>query len=106
MRPEICGKRYARALDELKEEYEIIGDVRKKGLMIGIELVKDREKKTPAKEETGRIRDLARERGLLIGSSEVKDCVLRIQPPLVIRREQIDVALVILEEVIRETKLH
>jgi len=45
-------------LEEMKERYVIIGDVRGKGLMIGIELVKDREKKTPAKEETRRVRDL------------------------------------------------
>jgi 4-aminobutyrate aminotransferase-like enzyme len=89
-------------LNELKERYKIIGDVRGKGLMIGIELVRDQVKKTPAVDEAGRVRDLCRERGLLIGSGGVKGNVLRIQPPLVITMEQIDKALNILESAIRE----
>lgn len=96
------GSYIMKRLNEMKEEYEIIGDIRGKGLMIGIELVKDREKKTPAKDETTKIRDLAREKGLLIGSGGVKGCVLRIQPPLVIEKEQIDKALTILEDAIKE----
>ena len=88
-------------LNELKDQYEIIGDVRGKGLMIGIELVKDRIKLTPAKDETTKIRDYCRDEGLLIGSGGVKGCVLRIQPPLVITREEIDKALEILENSIK-----
>jgi 4-aminobutyrate aminotransferase len=98
------GKYIMRRLDEMKEKYEIIGDVRGKGLMIGIELVKDRGKKTPAKNETGKIRDRAREKGLLIGSGGVKGCVLRIQPPLTIEKEQIDKALGILDELFKEIR--
>jgi len=70
--------------------------------MIGIELVKDQLKMTPAKEETTKIRDYCREDGLLIGSGGVKGCVLRIQPPLVITREEIDKALDILESSIKK----
>jgi 4-aminobutyrate aminotransferase len=97
------GAYMIKRLKEMQEEYSIIGDVRGKGLMIGVELVKD-EKKTPAREETGRIRDAAREKGLLIGSGGVKGCVLRIQPPLVIEKNQIDQALRILEDVIKGVK--
>ena len=96
------GAYIMKRLSEMKEEYPIIGDVRGKGLMIGIELVKDRAKKTPAREETRKIRDITREKGLLIGSGGVKGCVLRIQPPLVIEKEQIDKALSILEATIKE----
>ncbi|NIR86485.1 aminotransferase class III-fold pyridoxal phosphate-dependent enzyme, partial [Candidatus Bathyarchaeota archaeon] len=67
-----------------------IGDVRGKGLMIGIELVKDQKNKTPAAEETTKIRDLCLQKGVLIGSGGVKRDVLRLQPPLVISNEQID----------------
>ncbi|KKK44002.1 hypothetical protein LCGC14_0893700 [marine sediment metagenome] len=88
-------------LNELKSKYKLIGDVRGKGLMIGVELVKDQVKKTPAKEETSRIRDKCRENGLLIGSGGVMGCVLRIQPPLVITREEIDRSLEILENAIK-----
>lgn len=99
---EMKGEYFLRRLCEIKEKYPIIGDVRGKGLMIGVELVKDRAKKTPAVEEAKRVRDLCRERGLLIGVGGVKGCVLRIQPPLVIAMEQIDKTLEILEDAIRE----
>jgi 4-aminobutyrate aminotransferase-like enzyme len=98
----VKGEYFMKRLNELKERYKIIGDVRGKGLMIGVELVKDQVKKTPAADETRKVRDLCRERGLLIGSGGVKGNVLRIQPPLVITMEQIDKALSILESAIRE----
>lgn len=97
------GAYIMRRIREMQEDYPIIGDVRGKGLMIGVELVKD-QKKTPAKEETARIRDSAREKGLLVGSGGLRGCVLRIQPPLVIEKAQIDEALVILEDAIREVE--
>jgi 4-aminobutyrate aminotransferase-like enzyme len=89
-------------LNELKSHFPIIGDVRGKGLMIGIELVEDKIRKTPAKRETEKIRDLTREKGLLIGSGGSEGCVLRIQPPLVISEAQIDEALNVLEACIKE----
>lgn len=100
------GAYIMKRLNEMKDEYPIVGDVRGKGLMIGVELVKDQEKKTPAKEETAKIRDMARSEGLLIGSGGVKGCVLRIQPPLVIEKDQIDRALDILEASIKEVQKH
>jgi 4-aminobutyrate aminotransferase-like enzyme len=96
------GEYLIKRLNEMKEKYPIIGDVRGKGLMIGVELVKDRAKKTPAVDETRKIRDICREKGLLIGSGGVKGCTLRIQPPLIIEKEQIDKALSILEATIKE----
>ncbi len=96
------GAYIMKRLNEMKDELPIIGDVRGKGLMIGIELVKDKVKKIPAVDETRKIRDLCREKGLLIGSGGVKGCVVRIQPPLVITKEQIDSALNILETSIKK----
>ncbi len=98
------GKYIMKRLNEMKEKHKIIGDVRGKGLMIGIELVKDRRKKTPAKDETGKIRDRALEKGLLIGSGGVKGCVLRLQPPLTIEKEQIEKTLDILEDSFKEIR--
>lgn len=77
-------------LREISEKRDLIGDIRGKGLMIGIELVKDRETKAPAAQEAARVRDLCREKFVLIGHGGVKGNVLRIQPPLVINREQLD----------------
>lgn len=96
------GEYIMKRLNEMKEDHKIIGDVRGKGLMIGIELVKDRKRKTPAKDETGKIRDRSREKGLLIGSGGAKGCVLRIQPPLTIEKEQIDKTLDILDKLFKE----
>ena len=96
------GEYLLQRLNELKEKYPLIGDIRGKGLMIGIELVKDQKKKTPAKEETTKIRDYCRENGLLIGSGGVKGCVLRLQPPLVISKEEIDSTLEILENAMKK----
>jgi 4-aminobutyrate aminotransferase-like enzyme len=99
------GEYLMKRLNEMKENYSIIGDVRGKGLMIGVELVNDQAKKTPAASETRKIRDLCREKGLLIGSGGVKGNVLRLQPPLVIIKEQIDRALDVLEAAIKEIKV-
>ncbi len=91
-------------LEETMEKHRLIGDVRGKGLMIGVELVKNRETKKPAIEETRFIRDLAREKGVLFGSGGVKASVIRIQPPLTISVEELDKALNILEECIAEAE--
>ncbi|MFX1318148.1 MAG: aspartate aminotransferase family protein [Promethearchaeota archaeon] len=99
------GEYIMKRLNQMKEDYSIIGDIRGRGLMIGIELVKDREKKTPAKNETMKVRERARKEGLLIGSGGVEGCVLRIQPPLVIEKKQIDEMLSILEMAIKEVQL-
>jgi 4-aminobutyrate aminotransferase len=77
-----------------------VGDVRGRGLMIGIEIVKDRATREPAPEMRDRIVDLAFERGLLIlGCGETS---IRLCPPLVVRPEEMDVALGILEESIQK----
>jgi len=70
-------------LHGLKERYPLIGDVRGKGLMIGIELVKDASK-TPASQEAVQVRKLCREAGMLVGVGGVFGNVVRIQPPLIL----------------------
>lgn len=94
------GKYVMKRLEEMKEEFKVIGDVRGKGLMLGIEIVEDKESKKPAIGKAKKIRDLAREKGVLVGRGGVVGSVIRIQPPLVITKEQLDRALNVLEEVI------
>lgn len=80
------------AVDELRklQEYNpLIGDVRGQGLMIGIELVRDRASKEPAPEEANRVRHLCREAGVLVGVGGQYGNVVRLQPPLVITQEQL-----------------
>jgi 4-aminobutyrate aminotransferase len=84
------------ALEEIKARHSSIGDVRGKGLMIGVELVKNRETKEPAKDLTHRLTDLAFERGLLTLSCG--QSVIRIAPPLSISKSEIDEGLRIFEE--------
>lgn len=79
----------------------MIGDVRGKGLMIGVELVKDRESKTPAVKEQREILQQSFKKGLLIISAGIS--TLRIAPPLIISREAVDKALEILDGIFKHT---
>jgi 4-aminobutyrate aminotransferase len=85
---------------EMAEKHELIGDVRGKGLMIGIELVKDRKTKEPAREERNKLKKKSFERGLiLLGAG---DSSLRLAPPLILTKEQADVGLEIFEKTLKE----
>jgi alanine-glyoxylate transaminase/(R)-3-amino-2-methylpropionate-pyruvate transaminase len=77
-------------LQDLETKYDLIGDIRGCGLMIGVELVKDRIAKEPASEETARISEAAKEEGVIIGQGGVMGNVLRINPPLCIQKEDVD----------------
>jgi len=77
-------------LEGLREKYLLIGDVRGMGLMQALELVQDRDSKTPAAEETARLMEAARENRLLIGKGGLYGNVIRISPPLNITRADID----------------
>jgi 4-aminobutyrate aminotransferase len=76
--------------ENLMMEQALIGDVRGKGLMIGVELVEDRKTKVPASAAAGFVRQYCLEHNVLIGVGGNFASVLRIQPPLVISSEQID----------------
>jgi 4-aminobutyrate aminotransferase len=77
-------------LFELQEKYPLIGDVRGMGLMLAIELVRDRTTKEPAAAETVRVMDAARECGLLIGKGGMFGNVIRISPPMNVSRGDVD----------------
>ncbi len=81
----LCGK-----LGELKAKHEIIGDIRGMGLMQAIELVEDRESKTPAVKQTAAIMEAARENRLLIGKGGMFGNVLRVTPPMNVGRSDVD----------------
>jgi len=90
-------------LEEFADRYDLIGDVRGIGLLMGVELVKDRKTKIPATEEAQRIRQYAYKKGLIIGSvgRYGNRNVLRMTPHLVVTREQVDFGLEVLEESLR-----
>ncbi len=77
-------------LDEFKAKYPIIGDVRGMGLIQALELVEDRQSKTPAPGLTAQVMDAARENRLLIGKGGTYGNCLRLTPPLNITRSDVD----------------
>jgi 4-aminobutyrate aminotransferase len=88
-------------LRQLQQVHSVIGDVRGQGLMLGIELVKDRVSKEPASAEAARVRALCREAGVLIGVGGQFGNVLRLQPPLVITRSQLERAIQTLAQALK-----
>lgn len=84
------GGRLKQHLLGLQEKHALIGDVRGLGLMLGVELVRNRETKEPAREETATVLELARERGLLLGKGGLYGNTLRIKPPLCINGDDAD----------------
>lgn len=89
-------------INDWPERFKIVGDVRGKGLMIGVEFVRDRKSKEKAPDLRDRVIDNAFHRGLLtLGSGENS---MRLSPPLIIDEEQADCAMRILEESILEAE--
>ena len=84
-------------LHALQEKYVCIGDVRGKGLMIGIELIED-ENKTPATELTAAIFETCKDMGLIIGKGGYFGNVLRIKPPMCINEEDVEFVLQVFDE--------
>lgn len=77
-------------LEELKEKYTLIGDVRGMGLLQALELVEDRETKAPATAQTAALLEAARENRILIGRGGLYGNVIRISPPMNISRSDVD----------------
>src|SRR3954451_2197194 len=77
-------------LEELQGRHEIVGDVRGMGLMQAIELVEDRQSKTPATAQTAAVLEAARENRLLIGKGGMFGNVLRITPPMNVGKADVD----------------
>jgi len=86
------GNELKKKLQALQEDHKIVGDVRGQGMMLGIELVRDRETKEPAIQEMLQVMEYCREKGLLIGKGGLDNNVIRLQPPLELTSEQIDEA--------------
>ena len=92
------GRHIMQRISSWPQKYEMVGDVRGRGLMIGVELVTDKQSKAPAGPARDKVVELAFERGcLFLGAGENS---VRICPPLIITKEQADAGLDILEECI------
>jgi alanine-glyoxylate transaminase/(R)-3-amino-2-methylpropionate-pyruvate transaminase len=93
----VLGKRLKDGLKDLASYHDLIGDVRGMGLMVGVELVRDRSTKQPANRETLAVLEAAREMGVLIGKGGLDGNVLRIKPPMCITAEDADFTLDVLD---------
>ena len=90
-------------LDTLSAAHPGVGEVRGKGLMVGIELVDSRDTMAPDGQRAMAVRSACRERGLIVGVGGFAGNVVRIQPPLVISEAQLGEAISTLDDALRAT---
>jgi len=89
-------------LKKLASRHSLIGEVRGKGLMIGVELVRDLKTKEPASEECARVFERVKELGVLIGKGGFFGNVLRIKPPMCLTRPDVDFLIEVLDLALKE----
>jgi 2,2-dialkylglycine decarboxylase (pyruvate) len=96
-------RRIHAALDSMAKEFEIIGDVRGRGVLVGIEFVTDREKKTPANAEVGKIAQYCLDNGLIfqLRGTQGDLNVIRLVPPMTTTETEVDRAMSILHDAIK-----
>lgn len=95
---QLTGDYLREGIRALAPRHDWIGDVRGRGLLAGVELVRDRETLEPAGEETSRVLDLMRQNGVLVGREGPHGNVIKIRPPLVFQREHADILIEALEK--------
>jgi alanine-glyoxylate transaminase / (R)-3-amino-2-methylpropionate-pyruvate transaminase len=98
----LVGDHLKNRLLELQERHPLIGDVRGMGLMIGVELVRDRKSKEPANTEAADVMEKAKERGLIIGKGGLFGNTLRIKPPMCLNKDDADFLVDCLDEILAE----
>ena len=98
------GAKLRDGLLALQKKHPLIGDVRCKGLMVGVELVSDQSSRTPATPQAADVFERAKELGLLLGKGGYFGNVLRIKPPMCITEADIDFLLDVLDVCLSEVK--
>ncbi len=93
----VVGGKFKLGLQELQQRHRLIGDVRGQGLMLGVELVRDRSTKEPARAEALEVMEYAREMGVLLGKGGLDGNTLRIKPPMCLSAEDVDFAIEVLD---------
>jgi 4-aminobutyrate aminotransferase len=98
------GRRLRKRLEEMKQRHPLIGDVRGEGLLIGVEFVKDRKTKRPARLETAKVVFRAWELGLLTVFVGDDGNVVELTPPMVITEEELEAGAEIFERAITDVE--
>lgn len=96
------GDRLVSGFRELAERHPAIGDVRGRGLFLGVELVLDRDRRDPATDLASRVKNGMRSRGVLIGTDGLDDNVLKVRPPMPFDRGDAGTLLDTLDEVLTQ----
>lgn len=96
------GHRLMSLLKEMEDDYEKVGEVRGRGLMIGVEIVKSKASKEPAVEDCKKIRRSCSDNGLIVGIGGFWSNVIRIQPPLTINEKHVEEGAAIIEKALKE----
>ena len=91
-------------MKSLMERHPVIGDVRGLGLMLGIDLVKDRKTKEPATERAGRVVERCRELGVLMGTDGPYDNVIKMRPALIFTKANADHLMQVLAQAFDDTE--
>ena len=92
------GAQLTAGLHRLKEKHNVIGDVRGKGLMLGIELVKDRGTKEPAKAECAQVLEACKDMGLLLGKGGLQGQTIRFSPQMCVTEADANFLLTVLDQ--------
>ncbi len=100
----VVGGHLKEAFFELQEKHDLIGEVRGMGLMLGIELVRDRKTKEPASAEAAFVMEKMKEHGVLIGKGGLFGNTLRIKPPMCLTKDDANFLIATLDEVLEELK--
>jgi 4-aminobutyrate aminotransferase-like enzyme/Ser/Thr protein kinase RdoA (MazF antagonist) len=98
------GRYFRDSLRQVQQRHDLIGDVRAQGLYLGVELVRDRDTKEPAKAEAFEVTELMKEEGVIVFPNGVYDNVLKIKPPMIFRNEHVDMYCEALDRVLNRMR--
>ncbi|MEO0532231.1 MAG: aminotransferase class III-fold pyridoxal phosphate-dependent enzyme, partial [Planctomycetota bacterium] len=98
----VVGGHLKNRLLELQDKHDLIGDVRGMGLMLGVELVRDRETKEPANTEAADIMEQMKHHGVIVGKGGLYGNTLRIKPPMCLTKDDGDYLVDCLDLVLSE----
>jgi alanine-glyoxylate transaminase / (R)-3-amino-2-methylpropionate-pyruvate transaminase len=102
----VVGEHLKQGLLELQEKHSLIGEVRGLGLMLGVELVTDRNSKEPAKAQAATVLEEMKKRQVLIGKGGLFGNTLRIKPPMCLSKDDADYLIEMLDEVLSLPELN